>query len=179
MQSQSNSVVNTAGQWPMMLTLFDLYRNMCHTMATEIEEARFDHAQGQSNSPNWIVGHLALSMDFGLSLLGETPASVARYMPLYGPGSSGGQLADAAFAKQELLDQLVSGGDQLRNKMDCVDPSVLEKPQGTPFLAAELPTVGALLSHIITTHLAMHTGQLSHWRRAEGMSSVYLFDSPV
>ena len=40
------------------------------------------------------------------------------------------------------------------------------------FLRESLTTVGELVAHLMTTHPAFHLGQLSTWRRANGLPSV-------
>jgi uncharacterized damage-inducible protein DinB len=45
-------------------------------------------------------------------------------------------------------------------------------PQPGPFLQKELPTLGDILGHLMTTHPSLHLGQLSTWRRVIGLPPV-------
>lgn len=161
-------------QWETMTRLFDLLREMATEFASTLPEQHFNEPRGGSNSPKWITGHLALGMDFGLSLLGEPTKEIEVMMPLYGPGSPGGRVDDSKTCA-ELVEHLRSVGDRLKEKVPTVSDEVLGQPQSTPFLSTELPTVGDLLGHIYTTHLALHTGQLSQIRRELGLPSLYQF----
>ena len=160
-------------EWKTMTKLFDLTRTMAAEMAEGIPADRFDVANDGANSPKWIVGHLALGMDFGLMLVGSPTDKLEAMMPTYGPGSPGGAVGDDGHTQSGLIAHLRSAGDLLRSKVLEVDEAVFAQKQETPFLAEELPTVGDLLGHIYTTHLAMHMGQLSQIRRELGLPSWY------
>ncbi|GAB5406193.1 MAG: hypothetical protein Aurels2KO_44240 [Aureliella sp.] len=161
-------------QWQTMTRLFDLMRSMASGLAEGIPDEHFNVARGGSNSPKWITGHLALGMDFGLNTLGEPTKEIALMMPTYGPGSPGGSVEDS-YSKQDLLEHMQRVGDQLKEKVAVVDASRLELPNETPFLREQLPTAGDLLGHVYTTHIALHSGQLSQIRRELGLPSMYQF----
>lgn len=160
--------------WELKTQLFDLTRSMAAEMALGIPDEHFNEPRGGSNSPKWITGHLALGMDFGLSLLGEPTAAIAEMMPVYGPGSPGGRVEDSR-TREDLVEHMKRTGDALREKVAVATEEQLRQPQTTPFLQKELPTVGGLLAHVYTTHIALHLGQLSQIRRELGLPSLYQF----
>ena len=160
-------------EWTTMTKLFDLTRTMAADMAEGIPPEEFDVANEGANSPKWIVGHLALGMDFGLMLLGFPSDKLEVMMPIYGPGSPGGSVGDDGQSQRGLISHLRTTGDVLRDRVLEVDEGILGQTQETPFLSQELPTVGDLLGHIYTTHIAMHMGQLSQIRRQLGLPSWY------
>ena len=160
-------------EWTTMTKLFDLTRTMAAEMGESIPAEQFDIATAGANSPKWIVGHLALGMDFGLMLLGTPSDKLETMMPTYGPGSPGGSVGEDGHTQSQLIAHLRSTGDELREHVLNVDSETLLRNQETPFLTDELPTVGDLLGHIYTTHLAMHMGQLSQIRRQLGLPSWY------
>ena len=162
-------------QWETMVRLFDLSRTMAATMAEGLPEDEFDKPRGGSNSPKWITGHLALGMDFGLNLLGVSSGKIEEMMPLYGPGSVGGEIGDDGRSQADLVNHLRTAGDQLRDAVQNVSEEQLAAPNETPFLGKELPTVGDLLGHIFTTHVALHMGQLSQIRRELGLPNLFKF----
>lgn len=161
-------------QWETMTNLFDMTRAMAASMASSIPDEHFNEPRGGSNSPKWITGHLALGMDFGLSLLGEPADAIEAMMPMYGPGSPGGRVDDSR-TRDELVEHMRLAGDKLKEKVALASEEQLSQPQNTPFLLDELPTVGDLLGHVYTTHVALHTGQLSQIRRELGLPSLYQF----
>lgn len=156
-----------------MTKLFDLTRTMAADMAVDIPPDQFDVATGSANSPKWIVGHLAIGMDFGLMLLGGPSEELDAMMPIYGPGSAGGSVGDDGRSQADLIAHLRKSGDALKDRVLEVDSETLTQKQQTPFLLQELPTVGDLLGHVFTTHIAMHMGQLSQIRREIGLPSWY------
>ncbi len=161
-------------QWQTMTRLFDLMRTMAASLAEGIPDEHFNVARGESNSPKWITGHLALGMDFGLSTLGAPTKEIPIMMPSYGPGSPGGSVEDS-FSKQELVEHMRRVGDELKAKVATATASQLEQPNETLFLREQLPTAGDLLGHVYTTHIALHSGQLSQIRRELGLPSLYQF----
>lgn len=161
-------------QWQTMTNLFDLMRAMAAEMASTIPEEHFNEPRGGSNSPKWITGHLALGMDFGLNLLGEETPAIAEMMPLYGPGSPGGRVDDDR-TREALVEHMKKAGDTLKEKVALADDEIFGQPNSTPFLAKQLPLVGDILGHVYTTHIALHTGQLSQIRRELGLPSLYQF----
>ena len=96
-------------------------------------------------------------------------------MPTYGPGSPGGSVDDE-WTRENLVKHMRSVGDALKEKVASASDEQLAEKQTTPFLAKELPTVGGLLAHVYTTHIALHTGQLSQIRRELGLPSHYQFN---
>ncbi len=160
-------------QWQNMAKLFDMMRTMAADMAAGIADDEFDVPRGGANSPKWILGHLALGMDFGLMLLGSTPATLDAMMPTYGPGSPGGAVGDDGRTRTELLEHFRTAGDQFKAAVLAADPAIFAQKQSTPFLVEQLPTVGDLVAHVFTTHIALHMGQLSQIRRESGMPSWY------
>ena len=163
-------------QWKTMVNLFDVMRSMAAEMAEGLPDDEFDRSRGGSNSPKWITGHLALGMDFGLNLLGISTGRIEEMMPVYGPGSPGGEIGDDGRSRAQLLAHLRTTGDRLREAVLNADEQQLAGPNETPFLAKELPTVGDLLGHVFTTHIALHMGQLSQIRRELGLPSLYNFN---
>lgn len=160
-----------------MTRLFDAMRTMAAKMIEAYPEEQFDQPRGDANSVKWIAGHLALGMEFGLNMLGEPTPHLEDLMPVYGPGSPGGRVGDDGRTQAALVAELRSSGDRLKQAVQRMDPAVLETPNMTPFLANELPTVGDLLAHVYTTHIALHMGQISQMRREMGHASYYDFSS--
>tara|TARA_A100001391_G_scaffold201626_2_gene189127 strand:+ start:491 stop:883 length:393 start_codon:yes stop_codon:yes gene_type:complete len=80
---------------------------------------------------------------------------------------------DDGRTRADLLEHLRTAGDELKKKVLAADPAIFAEKQPTPFLAEELPTVGDLLAHVFTTHIALHMGQLSQIRRESGFPSWY------
>ena len=164
--------------WSHLTSLFNLVRPMTVQLIDRIADDQFDSVQGGGNSPKWILGHLAVGMDFGLNILGRPTEHLDAMMPTYGPGSPGGVIGDDGYTRKSLRQHFQIAGDQLAAAVIAIDDktqSKLNQPNTTPFLTETLPTMGHLLAHVYTTHLAMHTGQLSEINRQLGRDPLLTF----
>jgi hypothetical protein len=129
------------------------------------------------NTPLWILGHLAIVADYAAKLLGEPRECPRPWHVAFGPGSKPDTVPEPAPTKAELLAALESQHARISAAAARVDAERLRQPH--PFelapLKAAFPTVGELLTHMMTTHPAMHLGQLSAWRRLRGLPAVLGF----
>lgn len=124
------------------------------------------------NHPAWILGHVALGTDFVASLLGKERITDDAWMTTFGPGSVPVDDRSAYPSRTELMETLKRTHEQAIRLLEAATPEELNAPNQTPFFPEQFPTVGDLATHLITTHTAMHLGQLSAWRRCVGKDSV-------
>ncbi len=126
-----------------------------------------------ANPPAWILGHLAVVSDFALQMLGEPPLGPPAWRTEFGRGSQPG--ADfAAPPKTVLVDTLMRGYQHAINAARLTDPAQLDRPHTVDlFQNSPLRTVADMLTHVLTSHLSMHLGQLSYWRRCMGQPSLF------
>jgi hypothetical protein len=126
------------------------------------------------NHPAWILGHLGLSCDYALSMLGQPGIGPKDWLALFGPGTQPQSDRSIYPTKEELLAVLERGHQAVLEALPGADPTALAKPHGIPiaFLKEACPTKGHVICHLLTTHEATHIGQLSAWRRAMGLSGV-------
>jgi len=132
-----------------------------------------------SNSLRWIFLHLAVGLDFALLAI-ETQTTLPRpWLIQYGPGSTG-QVAHPAPSKPELLTLIhsaaaaVDAASASMESASAADESALLTRLARPHAAKALQgtalvTIGDTLSHLLTTHFALHLGQLSIARRKAGL----------
>lgn len=129
------------------------------------------------NPPGWIVGHLVVVNDSALQLLGKEPLLSEEkgeaWAKEFGPGSDPAPLGEAYPPKTELLDALRAGYAAVAEAAADVDLEAMTDPNPIDSLVAKLPTEGDLLGHILTTHPAMHIGQLQNWRRQMGYAPLF------
>lgn len=124
------------------------------------------------NHPAWILGHVALGSDLVAKLLGKDMVTDAKWMAKFGPGSTvNGDRSDYP-SKEELLSTMRQTHAYAIECLESAEESALAAANSTPFFPTEFPTVGHLIVHLMTTHAAMHLGQLSAWRRCVGKGSV-------
>ena len=152
--------------------LFTVMRQMLRDMIESIDETHFySSLPGGGNSPGWILGHIMVVHRFGCVLLGGPPLDPGE-LAMFGPGSSPQLDPSDCPSKTTLLADEEAAAAALIAAVNSAPMDVLNAPQQSPFLQQEFPRVRDLLSHILASHLSMHVGQLSAWRRANGMPSI-------
>ncbi len=155
-------------------TLYAMVLRYCKLLADDIPDDQMaaQPAPGMNHAA-WILGHLAVCTDYAARFLGERPLACPKdWHRLCGPGSQL-QTDRAAYpAKAELLAALERGHARVAELARKATAEQLAAAQPGPFLQRELPTVGDIVAHLMTTHPCIHLGQLSAWRRARGMASV-------
>jgi hypothetical protein len=147
-----------------------MYAEKLAADVTDEELARLPHAG--MNHAAWVLGHVALGSDFVALLLGQPMVTDEAWMATFGPGST--PVADRAAypSKEQLLTTMRTTHARAIELLNQVTAEQLAAPNQTRFFPAEFPTAGALITHLMTTHAALHLGQLSAWRRALGKGAV-------
>ncbi len=121
------------------------------------------------NPPAWILGHLCVSNNSAAKLLGIPPVSPENRREIFGQGTSSEQQADKLPTKAELVKTLLEGGECVVAAAVSADPAWMDAPHDREFFkSTPIQTVGDLVGHLLTTHIATHLGQLSTWRRLMG-----------
>jgi hypothetical protein len=125
------------------------------------------------NHPAWILGHLLLGDIYLLSMLANQPLSedFPHLLSQYGPGST--PIADGQRyeAKVVLVERLIHT-DALR--CEAVRHKTVEdlsQPIPDEVLAQAQPTIGHHLQTLVF-HEGHHGGQLSSWRKAQGLCPI-------
>lgn len=153
-------------------TLYAFVLNYCRLLTADIEDARMsDLPVAGANHPAWVLGHLAVCTDYAAKLVGLPRACPAEWHKLFGPGSRA--VADRAAypGKNELLSALAAGHERVSAGVANADPEAMRQPQNLIF-QQHFPTIGDMVAHLMTTHPCTHLGQLSAWRRFNGMPAV-------
>ena len=124
------------------------------------------------NHPAWVLGHYAIGADFVAQLLGQPMLTDDDWMATFGPGSTPTSDRSAYPSRDALLEVVNNTHVRAIEFMATATPEQLAAANETPFFPDVFPTVGDLLTHLLTTHAALHLGQLSAWRRCVGLGSV-------
>lgn len=123
------------------------------------------------NHGAWLLGHLAIANDYGLGLLGASPRCSRQWHDDFAPGTIPLPQRSAYPEKELLLAGFRKSADAFRTATECASADRLTGENPFDFLRGSLPTTGDLIAHLLTTHLSLHLGQASAWRRALGLSS--------
>jgi hypothetical protein len=111
------------------------------------------------HSPRWILCHLAIAGDMGLRMLGKDRHCPKTWAVAYGP---------------ELLSKISDIYTELASAVQSAPSELLEQPHSLELLkSSALQTNGHLISHLLTTHFAVHLGQLSTIRRQIGLPHLF------
>ena len=128
-----------------------------------------------SNHPAFTIGHLGLYPMKVLELLGRDRAPAEPppgYVELFSKDHACVDDVDGSLypAKQELLDFFQKSYEAAMLALrDCDDGVLLgPTPVDSP-LKTLCPTLGSMLAFYMTGHVMSHLGQISTWRRMEGM----------
>ncbi|MFK7736976.1 MAG: DinB family protein [Pirellulaceae bacterium] len=132
-------------------------------------------SQIQANHPAFILGHLCLYPQRVLEFLGQDPGvakAPENYDAIFSKTAqcqddSDGSIYPSADELTAFMEQSYSAAiDALRN---CTDEQLAaENPVDNP-MRKICPTLGSLLTFYLTSHFMTHLGQLSTWRRMEGL----------
>ena len=124
------------------------------------------------NHPAFVLGHLAWASENGVKLLGEESAGAAEWRELFGTGAT--PLSDRSRypAKAALLQRLEEAHARLAAALGKATHAALDQP-APERMRGRFPTVRHMLVGLTTSHEAAHLGQLSAWRRALGLPSVF------
>ena len=163
-------------QMELETKLFQMMRGMLLQMVDEINPDDFQRTlAGGGNSPNWILGHLAIANLMGLATLGQPDPQTKALAALYGPGTQPTEDASAVPSKSELIDTFNRSADLLVAAAQAASLDQLAALRESTILKEQLPSVSDLIGHLLTTHFSLHIGQLSAWRRFNGMNPVLQF----
>jgi hypothetical protein len=158
---------------PINANLFRLAVTITNKAFADIPEEQMRVQPAPSmNPPVWILGHLCVSLDGALRLIGQKPVCPPDYRKYFGPGSKLEALPPELPTKQEMLANLGQITECLLAELPKVPEAYWTKPNPSKFMTAELPTVLDIVSHLLFTHQMMHVGQLTVWRRLAGLPSL-------
>jgi hypothetical protein len=131
------------------------------------------------NHPAWVYGHLAMYAAKMCDLTGipSGPAAVpAGWDELFKNGTpSTDDPTGKMFPPMEtIVRHYIDGYKYVISKLPEVDDAAFAKPNpGTGRYAEMAPTIGAAVAFMISGHAASHLGQVSTWRRCQGLGSAF------
>lgn len=128
----------------------------------------FEPAPG-CKTAGWLVGHLAVTGDFGRRLCGRTPLCPKEWRAAFNPGTTPSLNA----SDYPPMDALCTS---MRAVYADLCEAALAAPGETlaaenPYAPArdEFPTSGSFVAYMAAGHFGYHLGQLMLWRAAAGL----------
>ncbi len=135
------------------------------------EKMIFQPASGMNHAA-WVLGHLACTADMFGGLIGLQPVCPTEWQPSFDWNSA--PVADPVRypSKADLLATLEAIHSELAASLPAVPASLWAEAMPIDEIRGLLPTLGDGFVFVMTAHENMHLGQLSAWRRVQGMGRV-------
>lgn len=155
-----------------LLALYEKNLDYARRLVADVPDEKLAHQPApRMNHPAWVLGHLARAADFTLAIFEQQPLCPPEWAKVYGRDSQPTSDRGAYGSKAELLHALERAHQHVSAALRCADWTRLDGPPAENY-RARFPTKWQLLIHMMTGHEQMHLGQLSAWRRVQGMPSV-------
>ena len=156
------------------LLLFSWEKNLGYAqrlIADLDDEAMVRQPAAGTNHPAWVLSHLNIYHPVIVSLIrGETFPDPKDHR--YGMQSK--PVADRAEypSKGELIQTFATGHEQVESALRQAPVEAWHAAVTLPRWQQAMPTVDVALGYLMLHHEAVHLGQLSGWRRVQGLASV-------
>jgi hypothetical protein len=124
-----------------------------------------------ANHPAWVFSHLNVYLPVICAIIKNETFEDPKTHP-FGMLSKPEPSAETYASKQELLDAFVTGHDQVAQLLGDADDSVFSQSVQLPRWREMMPTAAIALPYLMFNHENTHLGQVSAWRRIQGMPSV-------
>jgi hypothetical protein len=125
--------------------------------------------QPGTKTAGWLIGHLAVTGDFGRRVCGRPTLCPKEWRARFNPGSQPSQQQSDYPPISELRDAFRAVYSDLCEAALAAQPATLANEN--PFAPGRIafPTAGDFISFLLAGHLGYHLGQLAAWRGAVGI----------
>jgi hypothetical protein len=124
------------------------------------------------NHAAWVLGHLTFVADSMIRIFDQPFSMPKEWVELFNVASKPTSGRASYPSKAALLQAYETAYARLTEAVRAAPPEAFDREFPNPKLRPTLPTVGVAMVHILTSHQGLHLGQLSAWRRAQGMPAV-------
>lgn len=126
----------------------------------------------EMNHAAWVLGHLACTADMLGAMIGVKPVCPPEWTALFDWNSSPSSDASRYPAKSVLLKALEDAHAGIAAALPGVAESRWSETTPLEAIRGFLPTMGDCFVFVMAGHENIHLGQLSAWRRVQGMERV-------
>lgn len=143
-------------------------------LLTGIESSQFARMpEGvNTNHPAFILGHLALYPEKLLRFLGREDLAIdeSAYAELFAPNVECKDDPNGSIypPMNELIERFRQRHEVLIGVVAETDDDTLQQTNPNEGMRDRFPTLGSMLTFMLTSHIMMHMGQMSTWRRCMG-----------
>lgn len=128
-------------------------------------------ANAPANHPAWVLSHLNVYIPIVCSIIkGETFDDPKEHQfGMLSKPESDGSIYDS---KEALIGAFTAGHDEVVELLGNADDSIFAQEIQLPRWQSVMPLAGIALPYLMCNHENIHLGQISAWRRIQGMPSV-------
>jgi len=126
----------------------------------------------EMNHAAWVLGHLACTADMLGGMIGVKPVCPAEWGSLFDWNSSPSSDAGTYPSKATLLKALEDAHAGIAAALPAVPEARWSETTPIEAVRGFLPTLGDCFVFVMAAHENIHLGQLSAWRRIQGMGRV-------
>ncbi len=129
----------------------------------------------KTNHAAWVLGHILVSDYSFLQLISGTPVPDwvdETVRAIYGNKSEPSADKSKYKPKQFYIEKLIAVREQIYTRLKAMTAADFDAPHPDPARRERFPTVGHMVTFYGTWHEAYHSGQLSAWRRVQGLPPV-------
>ena len=152
-----------------ILNSYTLSLTYLRELVAEVPDDMFTaQLAGAVNHPAWVMGHLIYSAQAIGGEIGLTQWLPSEWAAQFATGSI--PVSDRTMypSKDSLLGWLTDAEQRIRNRIITIGDDGMLEPLPDVRHRESFPTIGHAVLHILTTHAALHIGQLTVWRRVLG-----------
>lgn len=124
------------------------------------------------NSPGWCIGHITTECDHALMRIGKERVCPGTWDLYFLQGTHPEEDNGKLPKKSALIDAFQLGHKRFRQGVQKLTTEEVSQPSPTKFLKPFLPKYSDWLTHMLTTHIAMHAGNIATWRRVAGLAPI-------
>jgi hypothetical protein len=136
------------------------------------DESMADRPMGL-NPPCWILVHLGTGADYAANLLGGKGVCPEKWSEIGDTKKPPSSNRSDYPSRNEILQYFEDSYTNAMKLLAAATPEQLKAPQKLGFFEKELPTVEEMAGFLLVSHLSIHLGQISAWRRAMGKAPLF------
>ncbi len=123
------------------------------------------------NHPAWLFSHMNVYHPVIVSMVKGEPFDDPKDAP-FGMLTKPEPDASLYPTRDALIGAFESGHAAVAEALQAADGAALDAPMPLPRWQGPFPKVGSMLGYIMLVHESTHLGQISAWRRVQGLPSV-------
>ncbi|MEX2213082.1 MAG: DinB family protein [Phycisphaeraceae bacterium] len=140
-------------------------------LVADLSDAQMLLQPNGANHPAWLFSHLNLYHPVLVAMV-RGQAFEDPKVHKFGMQSKPEQDAALYGTKQQIIDTFLKGHADVAAALSAASEAALEKAMPLERWRAPFPKVGSILGYLMLVHESTHLGQISMWRRVQGMKAV-------